>query len=214
MIHGDMWKIPSLSPLYVDFTRHADPIVYHVLYLEEEAKFLIASDGGKVYPYSKSHSKSFPKEYHALSLPFIPSHTITAMKKSLLEKYFFAGYDDGTVCLFHVSISSPILRWTLSKPVVHIEPSPVRPSVFFVLDNEGTISIWDLLETVTEPRFEMQVQGCTCLNVVQKGTSHSAVYLGFQNGSCVVLDLANTLLERWENEDIELIKLLVHHHHR
>jgi WD40 repeat protein len=189
------------------------PTVHEILYFEEEGKYLIASDGGIIYPYSKSHPKTFPKEYRALSWNCVPSHTISVMKKSLLSKYFLVGYDDGTIGLFHIAIATPILRWSLNKPIIHIEPSPMRASVFFVLDSEGTISIWDLLETVTEPRFEIQVEGCTALSVVQKGSAHSVVLLGFQNGSSVVLDLANALLEQWANEDVELSKVLLHHHH-
>lgn len=59
-----------------------------------------------------------------------------------------AGYNDGTLRLYVCNRELPILTWPFSTSgaaVVKCQWSTSRPSVFFVLDSESNLHIWDLV---------------------------------------------------------------------
>jgi WD40 repeat protein len=178
--------------------------VFCLSLLPKHSKYLVASDCGIVYQYSKYQSQSYPKKYQLIQSDFMPSHFVTAINP-LFDSYFLTGYDDGNICLFSIEHSAPILKWTLKHPVVQIEVSPKRISVFFVLDSFGTVSIWDLLESTSEPKFQIEIQGCISMHVAGKGPSTTIAYFGFKNGSLMTVDLSSCM-NHFLQQDLEEIR--------
>ncbi|KAJ3103492.1 WD repeat-containing protein 60 [Phlyctochytrium planicorne] len=81
---------------------------------------------------------------------------------------FLVGYVSGTISLFHTQRSNPLISWQLSDSnqgskkdrnldkssqaaVSQLLWSPHRPSLFYVLDTNSTVYIWDLVEQSHAP---------------------------------------------------------------
>lgn len=63
------------------------------------------------------------------------------------EQFILAGCDDGSVRLHSVTSEKPLITWPGSvdgQPIVQIIWSPSRPCVFYVLDSDSRIHLWDL----------------------------------------------------------------------
>lgn len=64
------------------------------------------------------------------------------------------GCGDGSVRVHGVSSEQPVAEWkssTAGEPVMLLQWSQTRPTVFSVLDAASTLHIWDLLKNETEP---------------------------------------------------------------
>ena len=78
----------------------------------------------------------------------------------LQNDYFIsqAGCEDGTLRLHHIDGEHPFIVWpnaTGGSAVVCVRWSRSRPSVFFVLDAQARLHIWDLMMSDAVPmKFE------------------------------------------------------------
>lgn len=64
------------------------------------------------------------------------------------------GCGDGSIRLHAVSQEQPLVEWrnaTAGEPVVSLQWSQTRPTVFCVLDAASKMHLWDLLKNETEP---------------------------------------------------------------
>lgn len=62
------------------------------------------------------------------------------------------GCGDGTIRLHAVSHEKPVVEWRNSgAPVVSLQWTQTRPTVFCVLDAASNLHIWDLLKNTTQP---------------------------------------------------------------
>ncbi|KAI4897451.1 hypothetical protein NFI96_031538 [Prochilodus magdalenae] len=65
------------------------------------------------------------------------------------EPFFLVGCSDGTVRLHSVLHEEPVLEWSTGSgdaPVLAVQWSKTRPSVFCILDAASVLHIWDLTE--------------------------------------------------------------------
>lgn len=61
------------------------------------------------------------------------------------------GCGDGSIRLHAVSHEQPVAEWNAAEPVVSLQWTQTRPTVFCVLDAASNLHIWDLLKNDTEP---------------------------------------------------------------
>lgn len=74
--------------------------------------------------------------------------------------HFVAGRSDGSVSLYHVDDSLPLLTWTglANGPLLHVEWSPSRPGVVWVMDADETAHMIDVTEETAKPVLSSPVQ--------------------------------------------------------
>ncbi|KAL6491233.1 hypothetical protein MHYP_G00015780 [Metynnis hypsauchen] len=70
------------------------------------------------------------------------------------EPFFLVGCSDGSLRLHSVPREDPVLEWCTSSgdiPVLSVQWSKTRPSVFCVLDAASVLHVWDLTEKGSSP---------------------------------------------------------------
>uniref|UniRef100_A0A7S3JP91 WD repeat-containing protein 60 n=1 Tax=Aureoumbra lagunensis TaxID=44058 RepID=A0A7S3JP91_9STRA len=70
---------------------------------------------------------------------------------SLAQEFFLVGCDDGSCTLHSIDMEIPILRFTPAQlgtncPVLDLAWSKHRPAVFFILYQDGSLAVYDLLQ--------------------------------------------------------------------
>jgi len=118
----DMQLLPSNNSHYY-VTTDVGCVIHGVRY------------GGKAPP--KAFRTEFDALVHVTSIDFSP----------FTEPVFLAGCADGSLRLYHVDGEHPLISWpnaTDGRPIKMVRFCRSRPSVFFVLDNQSCIYIWDL----------------------------------------------------------------------
>lgn len=75
------------------------------------------------------------------------------------DQYYLAGYRSGTIALYHIASSLPRAAWPQScpAPVIALQWSTFRPSVFFAVDASGNVHCWDLLLSEHAPVHSAKV---------------------------------------------------------
>ncbi|KAI8819216.1 WD40-repeat-containing domain protein [Fimicolochytrium jonesii] len=116
-------------------------------------KFLVGTDTGLILHQSRFRHRCHPRAFSLTSQT--PIDAITSLSCSPHNpNLFLAGYTSGTIALFKLTDSSPLVTWDASPdPIVSVQWSPQRPAVFFVLDETGKLSVWDLSESEADPAF-------------------------------------------------------------
>ena len=108
--------------------------------------FFVATGNGNLYHASAlvDHKPS-PRFYK-------PELESTTAIRSLTfcpfgEQFILAGSDDGSVRMHSVTSEKPLITWpgtVNGQPVLKIIWSPSRPCVFYILDSDSRIHLWDL----------------------------------------------------------------------
>jgi len=65
-----------------------------------------------------------------------------------------AGSDDGNLWLFNLKNETPLLSWSAStdgSEILSVHWSRSKPSVFYVLDSNSNLYVWDLLKSDQGP---------------------------------------------------------------
>ena len=90
-----------------------------------------------------------------------------------IPELFLAAYSDRDLALFHLKHAQPLRRWTLMdqrEMPMHIADcqwSSHRAPVFFLLNDQGTLYLWDLLVSEREPAKQWEM--ATSNNAMVKG---------------------------------------------
>eukprot|EP00455_Lapot_gusevi_P022934 TRINITY_DN2387_c0_g1_i2.p1 TRINITY_DN2387_c0_g1~~TRINITY_DN2387_c0_g1_i2.p1 ORF type:complete len:210 (+),score=26.15 TRINITY_DN2387_c0_g1_i2:387-1016(+) len=117
-------------------------------------EFLICV-GDQIQRHSRFGDAPSPSSY-ALTplspdLDSTPSHDIPICIEfcPVLPKYFLAGYSTGTISLYDIFSSEPLMSWHQAcvSSVVRLQWSSFRLSSFFVLDSQANIYFFDLLKS-------------------------------------------------------------------
>ncbi|KAH9252556.1 hypothetical protein BASA81_009515 [Batrachochytrium salamandrivorans] len=121
-------------------------------------EFLVGTDMEFVMHESRFRSPCHPRIYEPTLSNSATSHLSLSLPRSDAvvcidtcphnPSLFLVGYASGRIGLYSVHHRSAIRRWLHPHiAIAQIEWSPHRPAVFFVLDNQGCIYVWDLLES-------------------------------------------------------------------
>eukprot|EP00842_Homolaphlyctis_polyrhiza_P005601 jgi/Hompol1/6041/HPOL_004813-RA len=125
-------------------------------------RLIVATSDGFVSHESRFRDRCFPRTFiptkinpqYLLSAPLPRSDPVTAIETCPhLPIVFAAGHESGLMALYTTQSKYAVVTWSIiHHPISQIEWSPHRPSVIFVLDQDGNIYIWDLLQNQQEPR--------------------------------------------------------------
>ncbi|XP_027219127.2 cytoplasmic dynein 2 intermediate chain 1 isoform X2 [Penaeus vannamei] len=125
----------------------SDAVLCHDLRLDasDPSQLYVATVSGAVAHCSRHSSRMHPRAYlpeiepgcEALCLALCPHD----------HRYILVGGSDGVVRLHSTASERPLTSWQSSPdcvPVVDLQWSPARPCVFYVLDANARLHIWDL----------------------------------------------------------------------
>ncbi|XP_042893349.1 cytoplasmic dynein 2 intermediate chain 1-like isoform X2 [Penaeus japonicus] len=125
----------------------SDAVLCHDLRLDagDPSQLYVATGSGAVAHCSRHSSRMHPRAYlpeiepgcEALCLAICPHD----------HRYILVGGSDGVVRLHSTASERPLTSWQSSPdsvPVVDLQWSPARPCVFYVLDANARLHIWDL----------------------------------------------------------------------
>ncbi|XP_059827865.1 cytoplasmic dynein 2 intermediate chain 1 isoform X1 [Hypanus sabinus] len=104
---------------------------------------------------------------------------------------FLVGCSDGTIRLHSVTNECPILQWndsTQASPIQNVLWALTRPGMFFVLDAASHVYVWDLLQDVSKPVAEENLQhdriaAMAILGDPEKPTASSGLMLAKRSGA-------------------------------
>ncbi|KAJ3416774.1 WD repeat-containing protein 60 [Chytridiales sp. JEL 0842] len=68
-----------------------------------------------------------------------------------MPELFLCGHLSGQLALYSLHRETPLEKWFISSSVKQVEWSPHKPAVFYVLDEDSNIHVWDLLVSRDEP---------------------------------------------------------------
>lgn len=77
--------------------------------------------------------------------------------------------------------------------------SPGRPGVFFTIQEDGTLDVWDYFFKQNDPTLSVQVIDCP-LTSMKPDARGKRLALGAANGSCTMLELNDALSEQQPSE--------------
>ncbi|KAL7875474.1 hypothetical protein AOLI_G00104370 [Acnodon oligacanthus] len=117
------------------------------------------------------------------------------------EPFFLVGCSDGSLRLHSVLREDPVLEWCTSSgdiPVLSVQWSKTRPSVFCVLDAASVLHIWDLSEkdsspVLTESFTTDRVTAMAVFGEAARQNRYSGVALAKQSGRLEVHFLKQSL---------------------
>ena len=125
---------------------------------------LIGTHIGTVLHLTRFGDAASPRQYTPLSHMVGDAVTCICMHP-LLDELFVVGYQSGLFAIFRQTKSRSICSWpseSLHPPGIQsIVWSNHRPSVLFVLDSAGAVSVWDLGESDIGPCFTYGGRGAT-----------------------------------------------------
>ncbi|XP_068437502.1 cytoplasmic dynein 2 intermediate chain 1 isoform X2 [Clinocottus analis] len=116
--------------------------------------FFIGTNVGLVN-HETSHGLKAPPKFYRFQEAGVRPVDVTAIHFSPFRPHFFlVACGDGSIRLHEVSRERPVAEWksgTAEEPVVSLQWTQTRPTVFCVLDAASTLHIWDLLQNDAEP---------------------------------------------------------------
>lgn len=113
---------------------------------------LVTTDTGAVIHCTRFNSKINPRLYTSNSELFIEARCIDFSPHDI--PVFLIGCDDGSIRLHNIHLERPLLSWsdaTNGKPIKQIKWSSCQPAMFFVVDTDSSIYIWDLSQNISNP---------------------------------------------------------------
>ncbi|XP_054478531.1 cytoplasmic dynein 2 intermediate chain 1 isoform X2 [Anoplopoma fimbria] len=116
--------------------------------------FFIGTNMGLVNHETSHGLKAPPKFYRFQEAGVRPIDVTSIHFSPFRQKLFLVGCEDGSIRLHEVSHELPVAEWkngTAGEPVVSLQWTQTRPTVFCVLDAASNLHIWDLLKNDTEP---------------------------------------------------------------
>jgi WD40 repeat protein len=217
MIHGQQYKFPKFEKYKANLTRNllfSENVITTSLILTDD-HFLFGDYFGTIYKVARLPQKRFRSEKYQLhKSKTVVTNVVTIIQRCPGdETLFVAGFQTGNVAIFSTKSNLPILKLEVESQVEHILWSPIRLGVLFVLDQQGKVYIWDLLENSSTPIDTLkQNSKISCISFVKLPNSGQSLGLltGSVEGRAILYELNSQLLQgTWENEDLEVKRILI-----
>ncbi|XP_068200119.1 cytoplasmic dynein 2 intermediate chain 1 isoform X2 [Antennarius striatus] len=138
-----------------DATKRGPFQTLHLKFLPTDScHFFIGTNMGLVN-HGTTHGLKAPPEFYRFQEAGVRPVEVSSIHFSpFIQHLFLVGCGDGSIRLHAVSHEHPVAEWsngTAGEPVVSLQWSQTRPTVFCVLDAASNIHIWDLLQKDSEP---------------------------------------------------------------
>lgn len=171
----------------------AHDVIFGSRKVDNRGDLLVATGIGNVY-HGSIHvdHKPSPRYYKPELDSSIACRSLTFCPFG--EQYFLAGSDDGSVRMHSLSAEKPLITWPGTvdgQPVSQIIWSPSRPCVFFILDSDSRIHLWDLGVGDIYPAHTVQFEekvNVICINpdLGQDPRQKQMMALGMEDGKVEV----------------------------
>lgn len=118
---------------------------------------LVATTAGHVLRRVRFGQPQSPRQYTPLGAT--RSACLSLAFSPFSSQHFLAGYADGSIALFSVDFEHPLVMWADACPgarTTWVGWSPHRPCVFFVLDSQSRIYVWDVALSPSGPTLVEQ----------------------------------------------------------
>ncbi|CAL7937715.1 unnamed protein product [Xylocopa violacea] len=151
----------------------------------------IATNNSNVMHATCIGNKANPAVYTKLDTS--PCGNVTSIETCPFEHSFFlVSCDDGTIRLHSLNIEKPILQLKDEEDMYAIKSvqwSRSKPFIFFVLDDNSCIRIWDLSNSDTHPTYKIDMQKSGRIKNMQlsycktkRDMSHQYLTFGTESG--------------------------------
>ncbi|CAI9598884.1 unnamed protein product, partial [Staurois parvus] len=121
---------------------------------QDSNHFVIGTDIGILTHGTRYGLIEPPVQYTSLHSKLRPSKVTAIDFSPFAVPAFLAGCTDGCIRLHTMSAEYPVMQWndtTGGQPIIALQWSLTRPTLFFVLDAASSIHIWDLLQNDLQP---------------------------------------------------------------
>ncbi|XP_055520578.1 cytoplasmic dynein 2 intermediate chain 1 isoform X3 [Leucoraja erinacea] len=211
LIHSSSIDVTSFFPK--NLMQLGCPRTLSIKFLPSDPNhFFIGTDIGLVSHGTRHGLQATPRLYRPQTSGARPIQ-VTCIDFCNFEKtMFLAGCSDGTIRLHSVTNEWPILQWnesTKGSPIRSVLWALTRPGMFFVLDAESHVYVWDLMQDVSKPVVEESLQSdrittMAILGDPEKPNLSSGLMLAKQSG---VIEM-QYLQKRWSEPHLNELETL------
>ena len=192
---GGKIKLVKSAAMNVNFPQHFQDLFPEIrTYAFQQScsdanLYFVATDKGSVVKSSRTQSLSQPMYYcDEFSVPSIVG-SIDFNKFNW--KYFLCGTSDGSILLYYVQRSSPLVVWdrtTRGRPVRTVQWSNFSSTIFYAMDSANKFYMWDLsvrdsTPLVIETYDQKGLLTFTELLPSAGGATTPIIVFGFKDGS-------------------------------
>ncbi|XP_032900496.1 cytoplasmic dynein 2 intermediate chain 1 isoform X2 [Amblyraja radiata] len=211
LIHSSSIDVTSFFPK--NLMQLGCPRTLSIKFLPSDRNhFFIGTDIGLVSHGTRHGLQATPRLYRPQSSDARPIQ-VTCIDFCNFEKtLFLVGCSDGTIRLHSVTNEWPILQWnesTKGSPIRSVLWALTRPGMFFVLDAESHVYVWDLMQDVSKPVVEESLQSdrittMAILGDPEKPNLSSGLMLAKQSGAIEM----QYLQKRWSEPHLNELETL------
>uniref|UniRef100_A0A1A8L5A7 WD repeat domain 60 n=2 Tax=Nothobranchius pienaari TaxID=704102 RepID=A0A1A8L5A7_9TELE len=219
---GKVKLLHSSSLLAADRTSSRDAVKtrqFQALLLKilptDSNHFFIGTDLGLVSHGTSHGLKALPKFYRFQEVEERPVDISSIHFSPFKLHLFLVGCGDGSIRLHAVSRDRPVAEWrssTAGEPLVSLQWSQTRPTVFCGLDAASNLYIWDLLESDAQPVIteRLKADRVTAMSVFGDSgqQTYSGVALAHQSGKIELHYFTKALTASSSAEEEQLESLM------
>lgn len=150
--------------------------------------YFVATDKGAVLKTSRGQSLSHPNYY--CEDQAVPCIVGSIDFNKFNWKYFLTGSSDGSISLYSVGRSSPLVVWdrsTRGRPIRSARWSQYSSTIFYVMDSANRLYMWDLSVRDSTPLVIETYEQKGLLSFTElvpaAGSTSPVLILGFKDGS-------------------------------
>ncbi|KAM6971556.1 cytoplasmic dynein 2 intermediate chain 1 [Tautogolabrus adspersus] len=168
----------------------------HLKFLPTDCNhFFIGTNMGLVN-HGTSHGLKAPPKFYRFQEAGVRPVDVTSINFSpFVSHLFLVGCSDGSIRLHAVSHEQPVAEWanaTAGEPVVSLQWTKTRPTVFCALDAASKLHIWDLMSSDSEPVVTERIHTDRVTAVAMFGDSgqhntYSGIGLAHESGKIEML---------------------------
>ena len=192
---GGKVKLVKSASMNVNFPQHVQDLFPEIrTYAFQQSwsdsnLYFVATDKGSVVKSSRTQNLSQPMYY---SEEFsVPSIVGSIDFNKFNWKYFLCGTSDGSIMLYYVKRSTPLVVWdrtTRGRPVRIVQWSKYSSTIFYAMDSANKFYMWDLsvrdsTPVVIETYEEKGLLTFTELLPSAGGATYPIIVFGFKDGS-------------------------------
>ncbi|EGZ06393.1 hypothetical protein PHYSODRAFT_532337 [Phytophthora sojae] len=177
---GSKTSVLPLSPTPVasPTLAHVGPVVAVLKFFPHDPnQFVVGTRTGQLvrgHRFQKSSSRMTYQREQGLKTTDASAGVVYIDFHPFEPDYFLVGYEDGSICLYHADVSLCLTSWeevAFGINVCAVAWSPSRPAVFYASFSNGTVLVWDLLESTSGPTLTHELDALKDVSPVELASS-------------------------------------------